>query len=115
MAKFGRPIMKKSTLKSAFILSSMALSIGFAHATSAKVTDFPLAPGDTVRIDILDDDKIPYDLPIAPDGTIQAPLLGAVQVEGLTISQALAELNKRYVDQKIFVVPKLGVSVATYR
>jgi exopolysaccharide production protein ExoF len=101
-------------LRRLFVLPFIAASIGIASAEPG-VTDFALAPGDLVRLDILDDDQLPFDLPVAPDGTIQAPLLGSVKVGGLTVAAALTELNESYVDQKIFVVPKLGFSVATYR
>ncbi|TGQ42017.1 hypothetical protein EN859_011510 [Mesorhizobium sp. M00.F.Ca.ET.216.01.1.1] len=86
-----------------------------SKAGAISENDFPLAPGDTVKLDILDDDKEPMDLPVAMDGSIQAPFLGAVPIAGLTVSEALAELNRRYVAQRIFVVPKLGFSVAAYR
>ncbi len=97
-----------------FILPAAIAAIGSTDASSAGF-DYPLAPGDLVKLDILDDAQLPVDTPVAPDGTIQAPFLGAVPVTGLTINEALTELNKRYVEQRIFVVPKVGLSVATYR
>jgi protein involved in polysaccharide export with SLBB domain len=97
------------------ILSSIMLIVASANAEDLSATDFTLAPGDIVKLDILDDDKEPMDLPIAMDGSIQAPFLGAVPIAGLTVSQALDALNRRYVEQRIFVVPKLGFSVASYR
>ena len=86
-----------------------------ANAEALSQPDFTLAPGDTVKLDILDDDKEPMDLQIAIDGSIQAPFVGAVPIAGLSVPQALDALNRRYVEQQIFVVPKLGFSVAAYR
>jgi protein involved in polysaccharide export with SLBB domain len=97
------------------MLSWALLVAAPANAESLSATDFTLAPGDIVKLDILDDDKEPMDLPVAMDGSIQAPFLGAVPIAGLTVSQALDALNRRYVEQRIFVVPKLGFSVASYR
>ena len=88
---------------------------GFQHSEPLSEADFALAPGDTVKLDILDDDKEPMDLQIAVDGSIQVPFLGAVQIGGLSVPKALDELKRRYVDQQIFVVPKLAFSVAAYR
>jgi protein involved in polysaccharide export with SLBB domain len=96
-------------------LFASSLSILAINADAQSLPDFALAPGDTVKLDILDDDKEPTDLPVGMDGSIQAPFLGSVSVAGLTVSQALDELNRRYVAQHIFVVPKLGFSVASYR
>ena len=97
------------------MLPVMAMMGASANAEALSQTDFTLAPGDTVKFDILDDDKEPMDLQIAIDGSIQAPFVGAVPIAGLSVSQALDALNRRYVEQHIFVVPKLGFSVAAYR
>lgn len=86
-----------------------------AQADQSPLTGYLLAPGDTIKLDILDDDEIPVDLPIGPDGAIQAPLVGAVRVSGLTLADTVKELERSYVDKRIFVAPKLGVSVAAFR
>ena len=92
------------------------LAVMMSSSTRAEpASDYLLAPGDTIKLDILDDAEIPVDLPVGPDGTIQAPLVGGVRVAGLTLSDAAKELERSYVEQRIFVVPKLGVSVAAYR
>jgi exopolysaccharide production protein ExoF len=108
-------VFRNRIVRSCVFLSSLATIATQVGAASLPNADFPLAPGDIVKLDILDDVEVPTDLPIAMDGSIQAPFLGAVPVAGLTVSQALEELNRRYVDQHIFVVPKLGFSVAAYR
>jgi exopolysaccharide production protein ExoF len=97
------------------VFSLAALFAASASSETLSESDFALAPGDTVKLDILDDDKEPMDLPIAVDGSIQVPFLGAVQIGGLSVPKALDELKRRYVEQQIFVVPKLAFSVAAYR
>lgn len=83
--------------------------------TAAGPGEFALAPGDTVRFDVLDDDKEPVELLIAADGTIQAPFLGAVKIDGFVVSEALEEVKRQYVEKGIFLDPRLGLSVAQYR
>ncbi|WP_274628684.1 polysaccharide biosynthesis/export family protein [Arvimicrobium flavum] len=97
------------------MLTALALMTGTAWQASAAQSDYPLAPGDTVRVDILDDEKEPVDQTIALDGSIQAPFLGAVKVAGLSVEEALETLTRRYVDQSIFVAPKIGFSISAYR
>lgn len=96
----------------------LPVSIGHA-ASSSQAPDqefrIVLAPGDTVKFDILDDDKDPIDLLISTEGVIQAPLLGAVNIAGLTLPAALEELNRRYIESEIFRKPKIGLSVAEFR
>ena len=92
------------------------LAVVISSSTHADPSsDYLLAPGDTIKLDILDDDEIPVDLPVGPDGAIQAPFVGGVRVAGLTLSDAVKELERSYVEKRIFVVPKLGISVAAYR
>ncbi|WP_342642049.1 polysaccharide biosynthesis/export family protein [Rhodoligotrophos ferricapiens] len=86
-----------------------------AESAAADREGFLLAAGDTLRLDILDDDKEPVDVTVAEDGTIQAPYLGSVEVAGLGITDALSRVTERYVEKGIFVVPKIGLSVLTYR
>ena len=79
-------------------------------------SDYLLAPGDTVKLDILDDEEIPVDLPVGPDGSIQAPFVGGVRVAGLynlRCSEGTGAAS--YVEKRIFVVPKVSISVAAYR
>jgi exopolysaccharide production protein ExoF len=82
---------------------------------NAARVGFLLASGDMLKFDILDDDREPVDLLVASDGTIQAPFLGSVEVAGLSVGDARAELKSRYVARKIFVTPQVGLSVASYR
>jgi exopolysaccharide production protein ExoF len=91
-----------------------AVGIG-AESTSATAGGFSLASGDMLKFDILDDDREPVDLMVASDGTIQAPFLGAVPVAGMSIVEAREHLKSLYADQKIFVAPQIGLSVAAYR
>ncbi|WP_265518349.1 polysaccharide biosynthesis/export family protein [Nitratireductor luteus] len=97
------------------LFNVLVLWIGSAAAGPVDKVDYALAPGDLLKFDILDDDKDPIELPIAPDGSIQVPFVGAVPVAGLAVSDARKELVRRYSDHQIFVVPKLALSVAAYR
>ena len=101
-----------------FARSEYVLLLALLISSSAVAdpsSDYFLAPGDTVKLDILDDDEIPVDLPVGPDGTIQAPFVGSVRIAGLTLSEAVKELERGYVEKRIFVVPKVSISIAAYR
>ncbi|BCP53916.1 sugar ABC transporter substrate-binding protein [Kaistia sp. 32K] len=97
------------------VLIAGFIVVGSTVAVLAAEPEVLLAPGDMLRFDILDDEKEPVDLPIAADGTIQAPLLGGVSVAGYTIAAALEHVNAIYAERKIFVQPKIALSVAAYR
>lgn len=98
-----------------FALAFLPIVAAQNAAAQQHENEYVLSPGDVVRLDILDDIKDPIDLPIAADGSIQAPLLGTVRIGGLNVAAAREELGRRYVEERIFVVPKLAFSVAVYR
>lgn len=101
---------KLISMASIILVSSFC---GGARAASSE--DITLAAGDILRLDILDDDKEPVDLPIGSDGTIQAPFVGSVAVAGLVITDALQRLERRFGKEKIFLTPKISLAVASYR
>ncbi|MDJ0716220.1 MAG: SLBB domain-containing protein [Prochloraceae cyanobacterium] len=59
-------------------------------------TPYILGPGDRVRIDIFQVEEYSGEYLILVDGTVNLPLIGAILVEGLTISQANQLLTKEY-------------------
>lgn len=103
-----------------FLVRSLAFAAvvlwgGAALAIDGDAVGYALAPGDTLRFDILDDEKDPVELPVGSDGSIQAPYVGAVPVAGLTVAEAFEAVKQHYSERQIFRVPKLALSVAAYR
>lgn len=94
---------------------AMLVLLASSGARAEPSPSYVLAPGDVVRLDILDDEDVPVDLSVGPDGAIQAPFVGGVRVAGLTPDDAVKELERTYIEKRIFVVPKVSLSVATYR
>ena len=101
-------------VRARFVVLLLALLMSSSMRADPS-SHYLLAPGDTIKLDILDDDEIPVDLPVGPDGAIQAPFGGGVPVAGLTLANAVKELERSYVEKRIFVVPKVSISVAAYR
>lgn len=97
------------------VLGAAALGPGPAAAAGPSPTDFTLAPGDVLRFDILDDEKEPVDLNVGTDGQVQIPLLGAVPVDGMTAADAQEKVKSLYIEQQIFLTPRIALSVATFR
>ncbi len=56
-----------------------------------------LGPGDRLRIDIFNVQEYSGEYQVLVDGTLNLPLVGTVSVQGMTLSQASAELSTRYV------------------
>lgn len=60
--------------------------VGTASQTHAQ--DYRIQPGDTLRVEVLEDSSINRDVLVAPDGRISVPLAGVLRVGGVTISEA---------------------------
>ena len=92
-------------------LASALLAAG--HAAPAQ--DHALAAGDVIEFDVLDDAEPSRPLAVAPDGTVQLPLLGAVAVAGLTVPGATERIRAAYVEGELLRDPKIALAIASFR
>lgn len=60
----------------------------------APTADFTFGPGDTLSILVWRHDDLTMDVTVAPDGAISYPLVGRLQVAGMTYEQVVATLTK---------------------
>lgn len=69
-------------------MKSMVLAILalFAAATAHAQSGFSVAPGDTLTIEVLEDPELNRDVLVLPDGTINFPFAGSVNVGGRSVS-----------------------------
>jgi protein involved in polysaccharide export with SLBB domain len=65
-----------------------------AAASAAWPADPTIAPGDTLKVDVLGEPGLSATHIVAADGTINVPLAGRVALAGLTASDATAQLAK---------------------
>ncbi|MGK7896891.1 MAG: SLBB domain-containing protein [Xenococcus sp. (in: cyanobacteria)] len=59
-------------------------------------TDYTLGAGDQIRLDIFQVEEYSGEYPVNVDGTISLPLVGGVNVEGLTLKQTEEVVAKQY-------------------
>lgn len=82
-------------------------------AETATASDFRISPLDVLRIDVFGEPQLSFEeLPVGVDGTIDMPLVGTVNAEGLTpaqLSSSLSSALNRYLRD-----PKVAVNVATF-
>ncbi len=81
-----------------------------ASAASAQ-TDFRIGPGDTVRIEVLEDPSLNRDVLVLPDGSLSFPLAGALRAGGQTTTQLEAALAGALAPN-FATSPTVSVSVA---
>ena len=79
------------------ILVAMAVMLApLVTTTPAEAqAGYRLQPGDTLRVEVLEDSGLNRDLLVTPDGRISMPLAGRVQASGRTIDQVEAAIAER--------------------
>ena len=61
-----------------------------------KETDYTLGAGDQIRLDIFQVEEYSGEYPVNVDGTISLPLVGGVNVEGLTLKETEEAVSQQY-------------------
>ncbi|MEC5387844.1 polysaccharide export protein EpsE [Uliginosibacterium sp. H3] len=111
------------TLLSALVIAVTALLL-LSHSTlstaqeatgSAVPNDYVLAPGDIVHIQVYQNPDLTTDTRVAESGRISFPLLGGVQIGGLTVAQAEALIAKQLADGRLVVKPQVIVLLQEVR
>ncbi|MEM1366563.1 MAG: SLBB domain-containing protein [Cyanobacteria bacterium P01_H01_bin.15] len=64
--------------------------------TNPNETDYSLGAGDILRLDVFQVEEFSGEYPIPVDGNLTLPLVGSLQVEGLTLDQVTRILTSRY-------------------
>ena len=88
--------------------STVSRSEGFAASAAYR-----LGPGDILDITVFEVEDLSKPAVLSPDGTVSLPLVGVVELAGLTCRQAAARLRELYANNLIRD-PQIAVSVKEY-
>lgn len=98
------------------ICAWMAAYSQFALAADSPVPDeYRLGAGDTVRIQVFQNPDLTLETRVSEGGVITYPLIGSVQVGGLTISAAEKKIAKGLRDGGFVQQPQVNISVLQVR
>jgi polysaccharide export outer membrane protein len=95
-------------------LLACALILQPWQAWAQSAAAYKLGTGDKVRVTVFNEKDLSGDFDVNDQGLIALPLLGQVQVGGLTISQAQELITQRY-GKDYLVNPRVNVEVLNYR
>jgi len=76
--------------------------------------DTTLGPGDTFSVRVYGEEALTGTHQVAPDGTINFPLLGAVQVNGLEPTEVATEIQAELAKRDLLRDPHVSVYVEQY-
>jgi len=71
----------------------------------------PIGPGDQIRVDVFGSSDLGATTGVAEDGTIHLPLVGALQVTGLSPADAARKIELALKTGEFLVEPHVGVTV----
>jgi polysaccharide biosynthesis/export protein len=95
--------------------SSLLLVWCLPGAASAASDDYQLGAGDLVKITVFGAPELATEARVAQSGTITCPLVGSVQVAGLTTAGAESLLAKRYVEGGYLRQPQISLLVVEFQ
>lgn len=76
---------------------------------------YQLAAEDQLRITVFEDERLSGEFRVADSGSVAIPLLGAVQVRGLTVTEAEQRIRRELQRRQLLQDPGVAVQVSTYR
>lgn len=96
----------------------LAISLKTAMAqdggNSTKLNDYEIAPLDLVTFQIYDEPDSRLVQRVSASGELRLPLIGIVNVAGLTLREAERKLVKMYLDQEFYIDPQVLLAMQEY-
>lgn len=99
-------------LISSWLLVPLALVFG-GHA-QAEGNDI-LGPGDSIRVTVFQNPDLTTETRISPQGTIRIPLIGQIDLKGLSPGDAVNRITQRLKDGQFLKDPQVSLTVLQVR
>ena len=91
-------------------LAAIFFVVGLAGTATAQ-SNYRIQPGDTLQVEVLEDEALGRNVLVLPDGSISFPLAGSVQAGGRTVDSVARTIASRLAGD-FAVEPTVLVSVA---
>jgi polysaccharide biosynthesis/export protein len=96
------------------ILFLLAVMLCCCITQNAPAQDYMVGEGDVLKINVFDHDELTTVARIGGDGTIKLPLIGQIEVGGLTLSQISEKISTLLADGYV-VDPQVSIFVQEFR
>lgn len=105
--------MKKALTKLAIWVFVLVLTSVVALGQTTEA--YRLSPDDVIEIKIYNESQVNATIPVGKDGTLTAPFLEPMKVEGMTIVELQKALAKAYTEKLRLRDPKVSVIVSRFK
>jgi polysaccharide export outer membrane protein len=92
----------------------LAALIGFVPLWASERSDYKIAPGDKLYVDVFGEKDLQRDVDVSAKGEFTFPLLGTVKAKGLTLLELQNKLRQD-LEKDFLVDPQVTVSMKGYR
>ena len=88
--------MMPKLLRSTIGIAAFVLAAGTASAQqdASKLADYKLGPGDSIKVQVYQNPDLSVEARVSESGVVNYPLIGAVQIGGLSIGQRCRSLYR---------------------
>lgn len=108
--------MKSRLLRSTIGIAVLALAAGIASAQQGAASgDYRLSPGDSIKVQVYQNPELSFEIRLPESGIVNYPLVGPVQLGGLTVGQAEQSIAKALQKENILKAPQVNINVAQVR
>ena len=100
-------------MKFSLVFVCFLLLVGYAAAEPVQ-SDYLVGDGDVLKISVYDNPDLDALIRVNSDGSIQFPLIGRVDLSGLTVAQATAKIEGLLADGYL-INPQVSLFIEEYR
>ena len=98
------------------LIATAALAAACTFATAQeKAADYPLGAGDTIRIQVFQNPDLTVDTRVSENGAITYPLIGAVELGGLSIAAAEQKIARALKEGGFVQQPQVNIVLTQMR
>lgn len=104
----------KSTLIRLAAIATLTAASAVSHAQD-KLSDYRLGPGDSIKVQVYQSPDLTLEARVSESGVINYPLVGRIQIGGLTVPDAEARIAAALKKQRILKSPQVNINVQQVR
>jgi polysaccharide export outer membrane protein len=108
------PRLVRSTIGIA-VLSLASGLVSAQQQDASKPGDYRLGPGDSIKVQVYQNPELSMEVRVSESGVVNYPLVGTLQLGGLTVTEAERRIAKALQEKDILKAPQVSINVAQVR
>jgi polysaccharide export outer membrane protein len=110
----GDMLMNNPLIRGAAV-AVLAMAASLAGAAQDKPGDYRLGPGDSIKVQVYQSPDLTVETRVSESGVINYPLVGRINIGGLTLPDAEARIAQALKKNRILKAPQVNINVVQVR